>query len=89
MGLEQRRRIGSDPQPDEVVNDTSDKFGPAAAGIKILDSQQEALSRSAPKRGAKCMAKVKPARRRGGESACDHRIVKIIPLDGESRIDDS
>jgi hypothetical protein len=87
--LEQRRRIGSDPQPAKVFDDPRDKLRAATARVQILDPQQEALSRCSPKRGAIGMAKVKPARGRRGETAGDHRFVKIIPLDGESRIDDS
>ena len=65
-----------DAEPAQILEDPVDELGPAAAGVEILDPQQESPPLAAPgmaERGGIGMAEVQPAGRRGGEAGGDHR----------------
>ena len=61
--LDQRHGVDGDAEPVEVLADAGDELGAAAAGIKILDPQQESCRGGAADGGAIRVAKVEPARR--------------------------
>ena len=64
----------TEAEPGEVLENAVDEFKPAAAGIEILDPEQE-FSAAGPgqgmaKRSRIGMSQVEPSRRRGGKT-CD------------------
>ena len=75
LRLDQRRRVGRDPEPRQILHDPRDEFGAAAAGVEILDPQQETLPRRAREHRAIGVAKVEAARRRGSETRRSHGLL--------------
>ena len=63
LRLDQRRGVDRDAEPVEVLGDAGDELGTAAAGVEILDPQQESCRGGAADGGAIRVAKVEPARR--------------------------
>ena len=71
-------------KPGEVLENLLDELRPAAAGVEILDPQQELPAAGArmgmAQRRRKGVAEVQPARRRGGET-CD--LQDSLPCKGD------
>ena len=74
LGLDDRRSVMGQPQPGQILEYAVDELGPAAAGVEILDAEQEfspaGTGMGVAERRRKGMAQVQEARWRGGET-CD------------------
>jgi hypothetical protein len=68
-------------QPGEVLEDGRLEFGPAAAGVDVLDAQQETAAGGAGgvmgEDGGKGVAAMRQAGGRGGEAA-DERLRRVV-----------
>ena len=74
LGLDDRLGVKVEAQPGQILVNALDKLQTAAAGVEILDPQQEFPAAGArmdmPQCRRKGMSQVQPAGRRGGET-CD------------------
>ena len=92
LGLDDRIAIMIEAEPFQVLENAVDKLRPAAAGVQILDAQQEPAAAvpgtGVAQRSRIGMAEVQTPGRRGGET-CDlqdslHAKATSATLDGDS-----